>query len=103
MIERILSGLMTLGDIFDRSRDPELEEFRHHQRVAIVASAVAAVTLLMALLIGPSESEALGHYNAMVAAIQWPVAVGLLGICFVACLRAMWAAYCLSKYENGFQ
>lgn len=103
MIENMIFGLMKLGDIFDRSRDPELEEFRHHQRVAIVASVVAVVTLSMALFIGPSESGTFGQYNAMIAAVQWPAAVGLLGICLVACLRAMWAAYCLSKYENGFR
>ena len=97
MIENLIFGLMKLGDIFERSRDPDLEEFREKQRLAIVASTVAVLTFLMALLIDPSQSQALGQFAAEFAAIRWYLTLGLLGTSLIACLVVTWVAYGLSK------
>ena len=103
MIGRILFGLFELTGIFEKSRHSELEEFRSHQRGAIVASCAAVAFLLLALLFGPSEPGTFGQYDSLVTAVQWPIAVAFAGISVVACLVAMWKAYCLWKYEAGFQ
>lgn len=69
--------------------------------MAIVASVVAVVTLLMALFIGPSEPGTFGRYAPLVLAVEWPIALTMAGISMVACLVVTWEAYCLWKYEVG--
>lgn len=103
MIERLLDGLFWIGTAFTKSRDPEVEEFRHQQRMLILASVVAVGSMLLALLIAPSEPGTLGAYAPPVVAVLQPFALGLAGISVLACLVAMWSAYRLSKYDSGFQ
>lgn len=106
MIERLLDGIFWIGTVFTRSRHPEVEEFRHQQRVLIVASVVAVGCMLLALLFAPSESGpsgAYGAYTPLVTTVLQPFVLGLAGISVLAGLVAGWAAYHLSKYDSGFE
>lgn len=103
MIERLLNGLFWIGTAFTRSRHPEVEEFRQKQRVLILGSAVAVGCMLLALLVTPSDQASSSLYAPLVASVLQPFALALAGISILACLVAMWAAYCLSKYDTGFQ
>ena len=99
MIERLLNGILWIDTAFTRSRHPEVEEFRQQQRVLILASVVAVGSMLLALLIAPSVPVTSGIYVPLDTTVLAPFSLGLAGISVLACLVAMWSAYCLSKYD----
>lgn len=103
MIEHLLNGIFWIDTAFTKSRHPEVEKFRQQQRVMILASVVAVGGMLLALLIAPSESVTSGAYAPPVVAVLAPFALGLAGISVLACLVAMWSAYCLSKYDTDYR
>lgn len=103
MIERLLNGILWIDTAFTKSRHPEVEEFRQRQRVLILASVVAVSSMLLALFIAPSEAVTSGIYAPLVTTVLAPFSLGLAGISVLACLVAMWSAYGLSKYYDGFQ
>lgn len=103
MIERLLDGLFWIGTAFTKSRHLEIEEFRQKQRVLILGSAVAVGGMLLVLLVIPADQASSSLYAPFVASVLEPFALVLAGISVLACLVAMWAAYCLSKYDAGFQ
>jgi len=102
MIERLLDGIFWIGTAFTKSRHPEVEELRQKQRMLVLGSAVAVGCMLLALLVTPSEPASLGLY-APLAGVLESFSLGLLGISILACLVAIWAAYCLLKCDTGFQ
>lgn len=103
MIERLLNSIFWIDTAFTRSRHPEVEEFRQQQRVLILASVIAVGSMLLALFIAPSESVTSSTYAPLVTTVLAPFSLGLAGISVLACLVAMWSAYCLSKYDTDYR
>lgn len=60
MLEKLLVGMLTLSDVFSKTRNEILEEHRHRQRHVLVSFAMVMICIALSVMAAPSTAPAQG-------------------------------------------
>lgn len=100
MLEKTITFMFWLTDIFTKCRDPFFEEYRQHWRQMIIFSMSALLGFVCAILFTPTDAPVTGM-RLVINSVTNLFYLGSLVVILFAAIGFLWASYQYWIFVDG--